>query len=300
MSNPSGLAMTLGNSASSLQKASMNSIAVMTTLMTNLRMTNLSIASPDRLTSLPTELLQQVASNLSPCSVMALRSTNKAAAAKTFTNFVETCLRSMTIHTTKVGVQQALKHLQTNGANKATTHVTFIPHATDNLGSTLCAGIPSQADLQTLLAQLPNAASITIRDGSEHGLGMNGYRMCLALTATSTHLTGLTLDGCALPGSTLLQLLSTHSGTLRYVALRNVQLLTTGTPFKTTLTMLATDCSLDRLVLDTLSEGDAETMSFISDQALNAQEYQPTTSHAHGLADPASLSSTPWPHNLLQ
>jgi len=75
-----------------------------------------------------------------------------------------------------------------------------------------------------------------------------------------------------MPGSTLLRLLTAHSATLSYVALCNVEL-TDGTLFKTVLLMLLSTCSLDRLVLDSLSEGDAyeQPIVMISRQALNTQ-----------------------------
>jgi hypothetical protein len=264
MSNPSGFAMALCKSASPPQNTSLNTVAVMATLTTDLRVPNLSIASPDRLTSLPVELLQQVASNLSPCSIMALRTTNKAAATKAFTNFVGTCLRSMTIRTTKVDVKQALEHLQIEGTNKAITHVTFMC-----IKSISLADIPSQAELKALLAQLPNATSITIRQNTL--LSVSSWGICSLLTTTSTPLTELTIDGCALPGFAVLRLLRAHSRTLSYVALRNVHLLTRTTPWDKILTMLLTNRSLDRLVLHSLSEGDTTPLCCISDQALIAQ-----------------------------
>jgi hypothetical protein len=171
MSQYSGLAMTPGKSVPSPQGTSPNTVAAITTLMTNLSTS--SSAGPDRLTSLPMELMQQVASNLSAHSVMALRITNKTAAAKTFTNFVETCLYSLTIQTTTAGVNYALRFLKFRGASKATTHVTFTaPPTIYGPRSTSLAGVPSQADLQTLMAQLPNAVSIMIRDNTLHGLNV--------------------------------------------------------------------------------------------------------------------------------
>jgi hypothetical protein len=264
MSNPSGFPMALCNSAPPPQNTSLNTVAVMATLVTDLRVANLSIASPDRLTSLPAELLHQVASNLSPCSIMALRTTNKAAAAKTSTNFVGTCLRSMTIRTTKVDVKQALEHLQIDGTNKAVTHVTFMC-----IKSISLADIPTQAELKALLAQLPNATSITIREKTI--LSVSSWGICSLLTTTSTPLTELTIDRCALPGAAVFQLLRAHSGTLSYVALRNVHLFTRTTPWNKILTMLLTARSLDRLVLHSLSEGDTTPLCCIRDEALNTQ-----------------------------
>jgi len=271
MSQHSRLALTLGKSVPQPQGTSPNIVAAITTRMANLSTS--PSTGPDRLTSLPAELLQQVASYLSPYSVMALRITNKAASDKTFINFIETCLHSLTVQTTAPGVKFALRSLKIQGASKATTRMTFMyPPTTDSLRSTSLAGIPSQADLKALLAQLPNATSITIRDNTAHGL--NVWKLCSALTTTPTKLTHLTLDSCAMPGSTLLQLLSAGSETLSYVALRNIHL-TDSTSFKTVLLLLVQSCSLNRLVLDSLSKGDSreQTITMISRQALNTQRF---------------------------
>ena len=267
MSNPSGSAMALCNSTSPPQSTSVNP-TVMPGLMNISRMDNLTIDS-DHLTTLPTELLQQVASHLSAHSILALRTLNQAAATKTFPNFVATCLHSLTVQKTKVGVKQVLQYLQILGTSKAITHVTFTsPPTTDGLKSTSLASIPSQAELKALLTQLPNATSVTIREGTVHGL--MSFNIACLLANMSTPLTELTLDGCDIPGSTVLRLLTAHSATLRYVALRNVHILTKTVPLKRILTMLLIDCSLNRLVLDSLSEGDKKTVALIGLQALNA------------------------------
>lgn len=269
MSNPSGFAMAHCNSASPPQSTSLNT-AVMTTLMTDFRQTNLRIPT-DHLTALPTELLQQVVSHLSAHSIIALRTLNKAAATKTFPCFVEKCLHSLTIQTTKVGFKQALEYLQIPGASEATTHVTFTSRpSADGSKSASFAGIACQVELKALLAQLPNVTSITIRENTVHGLC--SYLLCCLLATTKPQLTELTLDGCALPGSTIGRLLSAHSETLSYVAFRNVHLLTKSFPFSDIFTIMFLSPSLERVVLESLSEGiHASPIVMISLQALNTQ-----------------------------
>jgi hypothetical protein len=162
MSHQSGLANTLGNSASSHRCASPSTVAAVTSWLAKLdispnaeqvrttstnsagpkttaavtswlaNLDTVSNTGPDRLTTLPAGLLQQVASNLSAHSILALRTMNKTAAAHTFPNFVQTCLHSLTIETTKAGVKQALECLQTQGASQATTHVIFTSPPTAN------------------------------------------------------------------------------------------------------------------------------------------------------------------------
>ena len=269
MSNPSGFAMALCKSASPPQTTSVDA-AVMPILMNVLKMDNLTVT--DHLTALPTELLEQVASHLSAHSICALRTMNRAAAAKTLPIFEKKCLHSLTIQTTSDGVKQALEYLQLPGASKITTHVTFTsPPTTDGLKSTQLAINPSSAQIKALLAYLPNAQAITIRESAEYSTGCFFLACCFTTNAKSNQLTELTLDGCDLPGSTLLRLLTAHSATLRYVALRNVHLLTNSVPIQDVFKTLVTTSSLDRLVLDSLSEGDTQKMPFISARALNTQ-----------------------------
>lgn len=133
----------------------------MPSLMTILRMDNLTI-DPDHLTTLPTELLQQVASHLSAHPILALRTLNKAAVAKTFPSFVATCLHSLTVQTTKAGVKQALQYLQTPGTSKATTHVTFTsPPTTDGLKSTSLASQDTNTEFER-----QSDFNVTIQDRS--------------------------------------------------------------------------------------------------------------------------------------
>jgi hypothetical protein len=268
MSKPSAFAMVLCNSTSPPQPTSVNA-AVMPLLMKALRMDNLTIAT-DHLTELPTELLQQVASHLSAHSIKALRTMNRAAATKTLLNFEATCLHSLTIQTTSVGVKQALEYLQIPEASKVTTHVTFTsPPTTDDLQRTMFNSNPSPAEIKALLAYLPNAQAITIRESDEYSLC--SYNVCCVLVKSNNLLTELTLDGCALPGSTLSRLLTAHSKTLRYVALRNVQLLANSVPLQDIFRKIVTTCSLNRVVLASLSEGDTQKMPFISPRALSTQ-----------------------------
>lgn len=267
MSHHNGLAMTSGKSVPSPQSTGSNSAATIGTL----KNPSMSSAGSDRLTSLPAELLQQVASNLSAHSIMALRSTNKAAATKTFTNFVDICFYHLPVQTTKAGINQALEDLQIQGASKATTHVTFTSDLTnDGHRSKLIASTPSQASLKALPAQLPKLTSITIRDGTTHGL--NTWNICCAIASTSIQLTELTLDSCAVPGSTLLRLLNTHCATLTYVAFRGLQL-TDSTAVKTVIMKLPSAQLLDRVVLDSLSNSVrfGGKLVMISRQALNTQ-----------------------------
>lgn len=274
MSNPSGYAMAPCNSATPPQNASLNT-GVTTTLTTSLRRSDSNVAI-DHLTALPTELLQQVASHLSAHSIIALRTMNRAAAAKTFPNFVQTCLHGLTVQTTKVGVKQAMEFLRIEGASKVIIHVTFTSPATaDIVKGSSPAGLPSPAEFKALLAQLPNATAVTILDNTTHSFP--AYNLACILATRPVQLTELTLDGCAMPNLTLNRLLFAHSKTLRYLVLRNVHLSTKRTSsspssFKSILTMLIVDHYLDRVVFDTVSEGDTyEPIVMISQQALDTQ-----------------------------
>ena len=69
-------------------------------------------SGPDMMTVLPAEILQCVGANLDANSIKALRLTNRAAAAKSQSNFVKACRNSVTIDMTKVGMRRGVLNLQ--------------------------------------------------------------------------------------------------------------------------------------------------------------------------------------------
>jgi hypothetical protein len=94
------------------------------TLSNSLRCT-IPYQGPDRLTTLPAEILQSVASNLGGKSLQRLRLVNRSACAKTTFEFVHTFLHSVTISTTKSGIKRSLRALQIENPNTATKVVKF-------------------------------------------------------------------------------------------------------------------------------------------------------------------------------
>jgi hypothetical protein len=208
-------------------------------------------------TALPTEIFQSIASNLSADSIRAFRLTNKAAAAKSQFNFVDTCRQSMTIDMTKVGVRRGLHNLRSEFVSASTKHVTFTtfstPQGTLQNGSRANArvNLPANGDIKAVMDHTPNVTSIVLRDTTS-GKSLVTQFVCKALaTSPRAKLTDLTIDGCTVGCKTLTSLLSVHRLSLCCLVLRNLTI-TDGDFTYAFLSKLGTDFGLTRLVLDQL------------------------------------------------
>lgn len=214
-------------------------------------------SGPDLVTALPTELFQSIASHLNADSIKSLRLANKAAAAKSQFNFVETCRQSMTIDMTKVGIRRGLHNLQKEFVGASTKQVTFTTFSTEK--GTLQNGsrpnsrinLPANGDVKAVLEHVPNVTNIVLRDTTSGG-SLVPQSVCKALATTPrAKLTDLTIDGCTVDCKALKSLLNAHRSTLSCLLLRNLTI-TNGNFTYTFLSKLGTDFKLTRLVLDQL------------------------------------------------
>lgn len=277
LSSASNTTMTATSIASRLGAMQLNSKIPVPTMVTRSLAT---YTGPYLLTALPTELMQNVVSNLDAKSIQALRITNKAAAAKCHFSYVKTNLHSLKIDMTKIGMRRGLTNLKQDFVSETTKQVTFATSST-HMG-TLTNGArrgarvnsPAKGDLDAILHHMPNVTAIVVRDTSYDNtifttigygpasLNRNSLRrdtrcnsvvpqsVCTALAAAlRTNLRDLTIDGCSISAKTLKSLLLAHRKTLRYLVLRDV-IFTDRSFTHAFLKTLAEDFCLDRFVLD--------------------------------------------------
>ncbi|GAB7336273.1 hypothetical protein MBLNU13_g09028t2 [Cladosporium sp. NU13] len=221
--------MTGTTSNTSVGSMQLNSAIPVPTMVTR---SQTSYSGPDLVTILPSEIFQGVASSLDANSIKALRLTNKAAAAKSQFNFVETCRQSMTIDMTKVGIRRGLHNLQKEFA-------------------ACSVNLPAKGDVKAVLGHAPNVTNITLQDTTS-GAGLVPRFVCKALaTLSRAKLADLTIDGCTVDCKTLKNLLNAHRQTLRWLVLRHLTI-TDGNFTYAFLSILGTDFGLTRLVLGQL------------------------------------------------
>jgi hypothetical protein len=221
---------------------------------------------PDRLTTLPAEILQNVASNLGGKSLQRLRLANRAACDKTTYNFVHTFLHNRFISTSKSGMKRGLRALQIENPNTATKVVKFTqPYsliedddvAVYGSGSKSSpyythADIPSKGDIKAVVKHMPNVNTIVIKDMTLES--KVPQFICRALLAAPrTQLTDLTIDGARLSGQTLVGLLSAHKKTLCKLVIRNVHS-TDGKFVKELIETLNSGFGLTELIIESVGE----------------------------------------------
>jgi hypothetical protein len=221
---------------------------------------------PDRLTTLPAEILQSVASNMGRKSLLRLRLANRSACAKTNHNFLHTFLHTVIISTTKSGIKRGLRGLQIENPNTATKVVKFTqPYSLNDDDDVAVFGsgsksrpyytqsdTPSKGDIKALVKHMPNVNTIVMRDDTLES--EVPQFLCRSLTAAPhIQLTDLTIHGAKLSGKVLIGLLSAHKKTLRSVVLRNIH--ATDGPFvKEMIETLSSVFGLTTLVIERIGE----------------------------------------------
>jgi hypothetical protein len=224
---------------------------------------------PDRLTTLPAEILQNVASNLGGKSLQRLRLANRSACDKITYNFVHTFLHSRVISTTKSGIESGLRALQIENPSTATKVVKFTqPYGLYGNADVVVFGsgsksrpyrthanIPSMGDIKAVVKHMPNVNTLVIKDvGLESEVPQS---LCRALAAAPRmQLTGLTIDGARLSGKVLINLLHAHKRTLRSLVIRWVHS-TDGLFVKKMIeTLSSPGFNLTELTIDNIGEGE--------------------------------------------
>jgi hypothetical protein len=238
---------------------------------------------PDRLTTLPAEILQSVASNMGGKSLLRLRLANRSACAKTNHNFLHTFLHTVIISTTKSGIKRGLRGLQIENPNTATKVVKFTqPYSLNDDDDVAVFGsgsksrpyytqsdTPSKGDIKALVKHMPNVNTIVMRDDTLES--EVPQFLCRSLTAAPhIQLTDLTIHGAKLSGKVLIGLLSAHKKTLRSVVLRNIH---------------ATDGPFVKEMIETLSSGFGLTTLVIERIGEDPDSLTPFTCSLSGLGD---------------
>ncbi|KAM0715409.1 hypothetical protein Q7P37_008907 [Cladosporium fusiforme] len=188
---------------------------------------------PDRLTSLPTELL-----------------TNDSANSKTFFNFVKSCLHTLTIEGTTVGLKQKFHNLQIQWADASTRQVMFtLPSMSfrkiGGYRGDSRANTASSRHIQAVLDKVPNVTDITLRPGlTDSMIGPKAGTLCLTSLNALADNRGMLLA--------LRRAKNIPESSLR-LTLRRVEF-TEGSEVLDLLAMIRDELKLTRLVFDSIHE----------------------------------------------